>query len=135
MFLSGADAEAFAQRQGMPMVENSAFTTQQRYEQWLKYKDEQHLAAADEIVQMLPAHANSTAVQPGADSAAGSTAGHPHRTMAGAADPSKKHCQTVGAVAIDSQGRLAAATSTGGRTNKWDGRIGDTPIVGAGERG
>jgi beta-aspartyl-peptidase (threonine type) len=30
----------------------------------------------------------------------------------------KRHCQTVGAVAIDSQGRLAAATSTGGRTCK-----------------
>jgi beta-aspartyl-peptidase (threonine type) len=29
-----------------------------------------------------------------------------------------RHCQTVGAVAIDSAGRLAAATSTGGRTNK-----------------
>lgn len=39
---------------------------------------------------------------------------------------------TVGAVAIDSQGRLAAATSTGGRTCKYDGRIGDTPIIGAG---
>jgi hypothetical protein len=32
-----------------------------------------------------------------------------------------RHCQTVGAVAIDSAGRLAAATSTGGRTNKVGG--------------
>ena len=40
--------------------------------------------------------------------------------------------ETVGAVAIDCNGRLAAATSTGGRTGKWDGRIGDTPINGAG---
>lgn len=39
---------------------------------------------------------------------------------------------TVGAVARDSQGRLAAATSTGGRTAKWAGRIGDTPVIGAG---
>lgn len=39
---------------------------------------------------------------------------------------------TVGAVARDRQGRLAAATSTGGRTNKLAGRIGDTPLVGAG---
>lgn len=39
---------------------------------------------------------------------------------------------TVGAVACDSEGRLAAATSTGGMTNKRYGRIGDTAIVGAG---
>ena len=39
---------------------------------------------------------------------------------------------TVGAVAIDKNGILAAATSTGGMTGKPDGRIGDTPIIGAG---
>lgn len=39
---------------------------------------------------------------------------------------------TVGAVAIDSEGNLAAATSTGGITGKLPGRIGDTPILGAG---
>ncbi|HXB10363.1 MAG TPA: isoaspartyl peptidase/L-asparaginase [Bacteroidia bacterium] len=43
----------------------------------------------------------------------------------------KKH-GTVGAVAIDSQGNLAAATSTGGINNKKFGRIGDSPIIGAG---
>jgi beta-aspartyl-peptidase (threonine type) len=39
---------------------------------------------------------------------------------------------TVGAVALDTQGNLAAATSTGGLTNKHVGRVGDSPIVGAG---
>ena len=39
---------------------------------------------------------------------------------------------TVGAVALDVQGHLAAATSTGGITNKLYGRVGDTPIIGAG---
>jgi beta-aspartyl-peptidase (threonine type) len=39
---------------------------------------------------------------------------------------------TVGAVALDRNGNLAAATSTGGKSNKLPGRIGDTPIVGAG---
>lgn len=43
-----------------------------------------------------------------------------------------KSIGTVGAVACDSQGNLAAATSTGGMTNKKFGRIGDTPIIGAG---
>jgi beta-aspartyl-peptidase (threonine type) len=39
---------------------------------------------------------------------------------------------TVGAVALDKDGNLAAATSTGGMTNKLPGRIGDTPVIGAG---
>ena len=39
---------------------------------------------------------------------------------------------TVGAVALDKQGNLAAATSTGGMTNKKFGRVGDTPVIGAG---
>ena len=39
---------------------------------------------------------------------------------------------TVGAVAIDKEGNISAATSTGGMTNKMPGRVGDTPIVGSG---
>ncbi len=39
---------------------------------------------------------------------------------------------TVGAVARDRRGGLAAATSTGGVTGQWEGRVGDTPVVGAG---
>ncbi len=39
---------------------------------------------------------------------------------------------TVGAVALDIQGHLAAATSTGGTFNKRPGRVGDTPLIGAG---
>jgi beta-aspartyl-peptidase (threonine type) len=42
------------------------------------------------------------------------------------------HIGTVGAVALDSHGHLAAATSTGGMTGKRYGRIGDSPIIGAG---
>jgi L-asparaginase / beta-aspartyl-peptidase len=47
---------------------------------------------------------------------------------AGAAKP----VGTVGAVACDSEGNVAAATSTGGMTNKKFGRVGDTPLIGAG---
>ncbi|MFN2540695.1 MAG: isoaspartyl peptidase/L-asparaginase family protein [Chthoniobacterales bacterium] len=39
---------------------------------------------------------------------------------------------TVGAVALDRDGNLSAATSTGGKTNKLAGRVGDTPVIGAG---
>jgi len=48
-------------------------------------------------------------------------------------NPAKRDSQgTVGAVARDQTGNLAAATSTGGRSGKMSGRIGDTPIAGAG---
>ena len=43
-----------------------------------------------------------------------------------------RHFGTVGALALDQQGRLAAGTSTGGMTGKRWGRVGDTPIIGAG---
>ncbi|MBO9716239.1 MAG: isoaspartyl peptidase/L-asparaginase [Pseudoxanthomonas sp.] len=46
--------------------------------------------------------------------------------------PGKAYFGTVGALALDAQGRLAAGTSTGGMTNKRYGRIGDSPIIGAG---
>ena len=46
-------------------------------------------------------------------------------------DASRKH-GTVGAVARDAQGNLAAATSTGGMTAKLAGRVGDSPVIGAG---
>lgn len=47
-------------------------------------------------------------------------------------DHSDKKFGTVGAVALDMEGHLAAATSTGGMTNKRYGRIGDSPVIGAG---
>ncbi len=47
-------------------------------------------------------------------------------------DHSDKKFGTVGAVALDDKGNLAAATSTGGMTNKKFGRVGDSPMIGAG---
>jgi beta-aspartyl-peptidase (threonine type) len=51
--------------------------------------------------------------------------------VGGKASAAEQH-GTVGAVALDAMGNLAAATSTGGFTNKMVGRVGDTPIIGAG---
>lgn len=49
-----------------------------------------------------------------------------------AVDAPGKYFGTVGAVALDQHGHIAAATSTGGMTNKKWGRVGDAPIIGAG---
>lgn len=53
-------------------------------------------------------------------------------TPDGTEEEGEKKFGTVGAVALDGQGNIAAATSTGGMTNKRWGRIGDSPIIGAG---
>jgi L-asparaginase / beta-aspartyl-peptidase len=57
-----------------------------------------------------------------------------HRLLAGAAEKENDLVAfgTVGAVALDSEGNVAAATSTGGMTGKRWGRVGDSPIIGAG---
>ncbi len=54
------------------------------------------------------------------------------RAEAGAANLKGKYFGTVGAVALDVHGHLAAATSTGGMTNKKWGRVGDSPLIGCG---
>ena len=52
--------------------------------------------------------------------------------QAAVADDPLRYFGTVGAVALDAEGRLAAGTSTGGMTDKRWGRVGDAPVIGAG---
>jgi L-asparaginase / beta-aspartyl-peptidase len=58
-------------------------------------------------------------------------AGIPDPTFTGTQPPSDSH-DTVGAVALDTSGNLAAATSTGGTVNKTPGRVGDSSLIGCG---
>lgn len=108
-------AEAFAAVQGLELVEPGYYFTQARHEQWQRARATAGMALLDHDAAALAARAGNAA--PGA--------------LAEPIDPDTKF-GTVGAVALDAQGRLAAATSTGGVTNKQVGRVGDTPIVGAG---
>ncbi|HET9182134.1 MAG TPA: isoaspartyl peptidase/L-asparaginase [Candidatus Angelobacter sp.] len=62
------------------------------------------------------------------DAQAKAAAGHPDTTFAGA---DRGH-DTVGAVALDAQGNIAAGTSTGGTLNKAPGRVGDSSLIGCG---
>jgi L-asparaginase / beta-aspartyl-peptidase len=107
VFLVGPGADAFAGEQGLELVDNAYFATDARREQW-------RLVRAGGGTALDHDAANLFAVLPKAP-----------------LDPGGK-LGTVGAVAFDRGGNLAAATSTGGLTNKHAGRIGDTPIVGAG---
>ncbi len=106
VLLAGAGAEAFAARLGLEMVSPDHFSTEPRRAQ---------LRAALATAGMLLDH-------DGAALASGVGAPLNERDKVG----------TVGAVALDAQGNLAAATSTGGMTNKQPGRVGDSPVIGAG---
>ncbi len=102
VLLVGRGAEDFAAGHGLEIVDPAYFYTQHRWDQLQK-------AIAKE--QVVRDHdMESAPLPPNGD---------------------KKH-GTVGAVSLDCQGNLSAGTSTGGLTNKRYGRVGDSPIIGAG---
>lgn len=106
VLLAGKGAEKFAREQGCTIVDPSYFYTEDRWQGLLKAR------ALDSNTSRLD-HDSSHALlkQPG---------NHDYKYG------------TVGAVALDMEGNLAAATSTGGMTNKKFGRVGDAPLIGAG---
>lgn len=104
VMLAGEGAEAFARSRGVPMVDNTMFDTEQRREQLQRAKEK----LDRENKQDKDYRAAVEAL------------------------PAPFRMGTVGAVALDQQGNLAAGTSTGGMTAKRYGRIGDSPVIGAG---
>ena len=106
VFLCGAGAERFARSLGLEEKPFGYFSTRERMAQ----------------LQAVRQRENATALD------------HDVATNAATAAPIQEGSKmgTVGAVARDQAGNLAAATSTGGMTNKRPGRIGDSPIIGAG---
>lgn len=107
VLMIGAGAEKFAKEQGQVMVDPAYFRTETRFQQ---------LQKAREADKVKPDHADTTS----------SIIKSEHIFTEG------RKFGTVGAVALDAYGNLAAATSTGGMTNKRYGRVGDAPIIGAG---
>lgn len=103
VFLVGEGAEAFAKKQGLEFVEETYFVTDYR---------RKHL---EEVLAAARGNGGF------------GTQGQPQSIPT--EEPSKG---TVGAVALDKAGNLAAATSTGGMTAKASGRVGDSPVIGAG---
>jgi beta-aspartyl-peptidase (threonine type) len=111
MMLVGAGADTFSREQSLEQVEPGWFYTERRWlslEKRLKEKG-------------LPIPARPAGIP--AESANADRAKH-------ARDEIERG--TVGVVALDSKGNLAAGTSTGGLTGKRSGRVGDSPIIGAG---
>lgn len=104
VMLSGAGAESFAQKQGVQLVDNTVFDTKHRYESLQRAKAKMNKAVQQKKDYQAAHFALDTEYKVG----------------------------TVGAVALDKFGNIAAGTSTGGMTNKRFGRIGDSPVIGAG---
>lgn len=102
VFLSGSGAAEFAISRGMEQVPDEYFFNKLRYDQWVEIRD-------SDFYQL----------------------DHKADNLKGVPNPDHKF-GTVGAVACDAEGNLAAGTSTGGMTNKRFGRIGDSPVIGAG---
>ncbi len=116
--LAGDGASNFAREMKIEFAPDEYFFSDFRYRQLLEAKKENR-------VQLD--HAEKGTREKGQG-----TRGNPKSKIQNPKSKIQNPIGTVGAVACDSSGNLAAATSTGGMTNKKFGRIGDTPIVGAG---
>lgn len=107
VMMVGDGAEQFAAEQKIELVDPKYFWTQHRW---------------DALQQVLKEEKEKSLAKPGMAS---------NKTEEISRLPSNRF-GTVGAVALDKDGNLAAGTSTGGMTNKRYGRVGDAPIIGAG---
>ena len=117
IFLAGAGANQFALEMGVEMADDAYFFTEHRYEQLLRAR-QTGVVELDHTPDELGILEDEESELLSADPAS--------------AVRETKPVGTVGAVACDINGNLAAATSTGGMTNKKFGRIGDTPLIGLG---
>lgn len=120
VFLIGQGAEAFARAHGVEEVPTSYFHTGHRWEALQRARAEE--TRTEQPSEAGPRHPPPPDHPPQVD---------PADSRRGGSDP-RHRFGTVGAVALDQRGRLAAATSTGGMTNKRWGRVGDVPVIGAG---
>lgn len=125
VYFVGAGAEAFAAAHGMQLVENGELVLERERE---RLREAQARAAAglkDSTFEgMEDDKGPETAVDFDSD---------PHRADSNQADSHQADSHdTVGAVALDERGDVAAATSTGGTLNKTPGRVGDSSLIGCG---
>jgi beta-aspartyl-peptidase (threonine type) len=116
VLLVGAGAEAFASEAGIALCDPSDLITPYQYARWRSgYRPGDGTHAGTEL-----------------DVAHAQTAANGHNADAEPVHADDAKHGTVGAVAVDSDGSIAAAASTGGRAGKHLGRVGDTPLPGCG---
>ena len=121
VLLMGEGAEEFAREQGFEMTDPKYFRTDFRWQQLQQIKEREAARKAGEQANAGKAKAERSNVEQS----------RAEQTRAESASKDEWF-STVGAVALDKKGTLAAGTSTGGTANKRFGRVGDSPIIGAG---
>jgi beta-aspartyl-peptidase (threonine type) len=128
VYFVGAGAEAFAQQHGMELIDNAGLVLDRERD---RLRAAQQRAAAGLADETFSGHLDDkgpeTAFREHAEDGSPS-AQDPETAVAG---PTDSH-DTVGAVALDTAGNLAAGTSTGGTLNKAPGRVGDSSLIGCG---
>lgn len=135
VMLTGRGAEAFAKEQGLEIVDPSYFFTDDRWKGLQRAKAQDSLKKLKEMqgfIEQIQKEKRYDSMGKRASIMGGyydSTKQEPHLKQK---ENNDYKYGTVGAVALDRHGDLAAATSTGGMTNKKWNRVGDAPIIGAG---
>jgi beta-aspartyl-peptidase (threonine type) len=140
VYFVGPGAENFAHSLGMALIDNSELVLDRERERLAHAQARQAAGLADESFSgsegtLHPVLHDDKSPETGVPI-------DPHETVAPASrpavawtswsTPSAQDHDTVGAVALDSRGNLAAATSTGGTLNKTPGRVGDSSLIGCG---
>jgi L-asparaginase / beta-aspartyl-peptidase len=123
VYFVGAGAEAFAAAHGMTLIDNHQLVLDRERERLVQAQLRQAAGLADETFSghiFGDDKSPETAFKPASESSAV------------VASPGLASHDTVGAVALDSHGNLAAGTSTGGTLNKTPGRVGDSSLIGCG---
>ncbi|MBX7248960.1 MAG: isoaspartyl peptidase/L-asparaginase [Caulobacteraceae bacterium] len=115
VMMIGEGAEAFARSLGLEMVSPGFFFTERRWQQLVEALKEKNFP--------VPPRPEGAPPPPPAGAMA---------ALAGRPGMDDHRFGTVGVVALDQAGRVAAGTSTGGLTAKQWGRVGDAPVIGAG---
>lgn len=124
VLLAGEGAERFAVEVGLPLCDPADLVTPAQLARW-----RQGYRAGDDV--SVDPRLSISAREEMRVPAEASLSGADDTNSANAADDEGKH-GTVGAVAVDGEGRVVAAASTGGIGAKHPGRIGDTPLPGCG---
>jgi beta-aspartyl-peptidase (threonine type) len=130
VYFVGAGAEQFASAHGMELIDNAELVLDRERERLRLAQERQAAGLADHTFSGLEDDKGPETALP--LNATGPGSGSQEFGSSGSETPGFDSHDTVGAVALDGRGNLAAATSTGGTLNKTPGRVGDSSLIGCG---
>jgi beta-aspartyl-peptidase (threonine type) len=130
VLLVAQGAERFAAQAGVPLCDPAELIVEREYKRWQELLQQEGFRTQDAFVARHAEDRGSRIEDGGQDRNVDGD--EPHPLAPSPAHPLAHPSDTVGAVALDQHGHLAAGTSTGGTANKPPGRVGDSPLIGCG---